>query len=380
MRAAMDEKRRRRLRAALIEWYERSQRELPWRRTRDPYAIWVSEVMLQQTRVETVVPYFLRWMERFPSVQALAAAPLDDVLGCWSGLGYYTRARNLHRAAQEVASRHGGDLPDDAGRLRELPGIGRYTAGAIASIAFGRSEPVVDGNVERVLARLLLAKDRDEAWEIAARLVPAGDAASFNQALMELGATVCIPRRPLCLVCPVRADCQARALGIHEHVPPRRVARAVPVVDAAVAVVRRGVRLLLVRRPPSGLWGGLWEFPTAELGSGETPLEAARRACAAVGLRAPFGDPVALIEHTLTHRHMRFHCFFADAQPGRARLSGYDAHRWLLRPEVPAAPVSAATRRSPSRIDAAWDTARRRSAGASTKYTAAATPKPTNQA
>ncbi|HJZ84245.1 MAG TPA: A/G-specific adenine glycosylase [Polyangia bacterium] len=335
------------VRAALVDWYERSRRDLPWRRSRDPYAIWVSEIMLQQTRVEVVCAYYERWMVALPTVAALAAAPLDQVLGLWAGLGYYSRARNLHRAAQQVVAEHGGRLPDTVEALRALPGIGRYTAGAIASIAFGQPAPALDGNALRVLARLFLAEDGKAAWQVASELVRGGPApGSFNQALMELGATVCTPRQPACLVCPAVAFCQARARGIQEQVPPPRPARTVPLVEEAVVVLRRQGRLLLVRRPPRGLWGGLWEFPT-----GQSPRDAVHR----VGLRMRTAREVGLVEHTLTHRHMRFHIFGAEAAAGRVRLAGYEAHRWAAPPEVAHAPISTATRR----ILSAWAAARR---------------------
>jgi A/G-specific adenine glycosylase len=327
------------VREVLLEWYRRSRRDLPWRKTRDPYAIWVSEIMLQQTRVETVIPYWQRWMASFPTVQALAAAPLDEVLRHWAGLGYYSRARNLHRAAQQIG---GGKIPDTVEGLLELPGVGRYTAGAIASIAFGREAPLVDGNVERVFARLFLIEDRAAAWKKAEELRPTGD---LNQALMELGATICTPRNPTCLVCPVMKVCEARALGIQEQVPAKRVAKAVPVIDAAVLVLRRRGEVLLCRRPARGLWGGLWEFPTGELlgkrrhGAMAPWADAARR----VGLRVR-ARHVGLVEHTLTHRHMRFHVYRGSAA-GRIRLDGYEDYRWVGPDELVAAAISTATRR-----------------------------------
>src|SRR6185503_9991928 len=211
---------------ALVGWYRGARRDLPWRRTRDPYAIWVSEVMLQQTRVTVVVPYWQRWMARFPSPAALAGAPLDDVLAAWSGLGYYGRARNLHRGAREVVARYGGRLPDSAGELRTLPGIGRYTAGAIASMAFDRQEPLVDGNVARVLARVFAVEEdvksaagQNRLWQLAADLVPSEAPGDFNQALMELGATLCAPAAPRCAGCPLAADCRAHREGRTDELP-----------------------------------------------------------------------------------------------------------------------------------------------------------------
>jgi A/G-specific adenine glycosylase len=237
---------------------------MPWRETRDPYAIWVSEVMLQQTRVDTVQPYYRRWMARFPTVQALAAAELDDVLRVWQGLGYYARARKLHRAARLICRELAGRVPDTVDGLRSLPGVGEYTAGAVASIAFGVRTPAVDGNVRRVLSRLydLEAPSPARLRELAAGLVPADRPGDFNQALMELGATLCRPRSPACEACPLAQCCRARALGVQETRPRRLASKPVPARKARTAVLlRQDGRVLLVRRRGSGLLAGLWEFP-----------------------------------------------------------------------------------------------------------------------
>jgi A/G-specific adenine glycosylase len=238
---------------------------MPWRETSDPYAIWVSEVMLQQTRVDTVRPYFERWMARFPTTRALAAADLDDVLLHWQGLGYYGRARNLHRAAAEVRERFGGEVPEDVANLRTLPGVGEYTAGAVASIAFGAPVPAVDGNVRRVLARLWGLEDPGaaELRRLAAAQVPADRPGDFNQGLMELGATICTPRSPDCPACPVAAACRARQAGMQELWPRARVRKPVPHEAVATAVLQRpNGTVLLVRRPEAGFLGGMWEFPS----------------------------------------------------------------------------------------------------------------------
>ncbi|RMF72215.1 MAG: A/G-specific adenine glycosylase, partial [Planctomycetota bacterium] len=254
------------LRRALLAWFRRHQRDLPWRRTRDPYAIWLSEIMLQQTRVESVRPYYERFIARFPTVRSLAAAALDDVLALWSGLGYYARGRNLHRAAQVIVERHDGRLPRCHHGLLTLPGVGRYTAAAIASIAFDAPVAAVDGNVKRVLARLALVREPIDALpvgeglqriadELLARRAP-GD---FNQALMELGATICTPKNPNCRRCPLRNWCRAARRGLQSTIPLRRPKRAPRVVEAASAAIWRAKRLLLVQRRPHGLLGGLWE-------------------------------------------------------------------------------------------------------------------------
>jgi A/G-specific adenine glycosylase len=251
---------------ALLAHFDAHRREMPWRETADPYAIWVSEVMLQQTRVDTVRPYYDRWMARFPTLATLADAELDDVLREWQGLGYYSRARNLHRAARLVREHHGGEVPGDPATLRSLPGVGEYTAGAIASMAFGVPRPAVDGNVRRVLSRLHDLEDPRPAQvrDLAAGLVPADRPGDFNQALMELGATTCTPRAPGCPRCPVARWCLARSRGTQEERPRARPGKPAPRVSVSTAVLLRdGERVLLVRRPESGLLAGLWEFPEA---------------------------------------------------------------------------------------------------------------------
>ncbi len=251
----------------LLAHYDRHARDLPWRRTADPYAIWVAEVMLQQTQVATAAPYYERWMARFPTVERLASSDREHVLEAWAGLGYYARARNLHRAAQIVSERHGGRLPDTATELRTLPGVGEYTAGAVASIAFGRLEPAVDGNVRRVLSRLFdMERPTPRGLrEVALAVLDPDRAGDSNQALMELGATICRPRAPECGECPLAADCLALERGTVERRPPRPPRSRVPEVDiTAFVTVDDRERTLMVRRPESGLLAGLWEFPSRE--------------------------------------------------------------------------------------------------------------------
>jgi A/G-specific adenine glycosylase len=340
------------LQAELVEWFRRGHREMPWRKTADPYAIWVSEIMLQQTQVETVIPYYQRWMARFPTVRALAEAPIDDVLTRWAGLGYYARARNLHRAAGEVVARHGGRFPDDAEALLALPGIGPYTAGAIASIAFGRPAAILDGNVGRVLSRLYALEGavddpqrKKHLWALAAELVPADAASHFNQGMMELGATVCTPRAPDCASCPWERRCQARKLGKQEEIPPPKKKARVQAVEVATVVLARHGQVLMVRRPAAGLWGGLWEPPTGELTRDEAPATAAARvARARTGLAIGRIQPLTQFDHVLTHRRMRFHAFSA-APTGRLKLDGYEAARWLDRGAALALGVAAWTAR-----------------------------------
>jgi A/G-specific adenine glycosylase len=331
----------------VVAHFRSVRRDLPWRRSRDPYAIWVSEIMLQQTRVAAVVPYFERWMARFPTVAALAAAPLDDVLAAWAGLGYYSRARNLHRCAREVVERHGGALPASAADLRGLPGIGRYTAGAIASIAFGQPEPLVDGNVARVLARVYAIDDDIKSsaasrtlWRLAGQMVPPSAPGDFNQGLMELGATVCTPLSPACLVCPLAALCLARAQGRERELPRmpgRRRPDELPLIDARALWIERRGKLLLARRTPEGLYGGLWELPQVE-SRPQAGIDAGIDASIDASIEtAILATPVRLhgrapvVEHcqTLTHRRLRIRVFAASLADGaRARLAESSAGRY----------------------------------------------------
>ena len=274
----------------LLRWFGRAKRDLPWREEpRVPYRVWVSEVMLQQTRVDVVIPYYQRFLRRFPTLKSLAEAPLDEVLALWSGLGYYSRARNMLKAAQACA----GALPRTAAALRELPGFGPYTAAAVASLAFGEDVPLVDGNVARVLARVFrLAGDaREESWTVAATLLPKGRAGAFNEALMELGATVCTPRAPRCTECPVAKECQGRDAPEEYPQPRRRPDR--PLLEwQALALLRRDGAVLLARRPEGKLFAGLWDLPAAGL-----ELPGVRRH----GVLADRG----VVAQTLTHREVR---------------------------------------------------------------------------
>lgn len=323
----------------LLAWYRAHARDLPWRREVTPYRTLVSELMCQQTRIDTVLPYFARFMESFPTVEALAAAPLERVLEHWSGLGYYSRARNLHAAAQHVAA--AGGFPTTLEGLRALPGVGPYTAGAVASIALGLDVPVVDGNVERVLCRqLALAEEPKRVakrlWAEAAARVPAGAAGDWNQALMELGATVCTPQKPRCLLCPIRPTCAG--VGDPERYPARVARAAVPEVEAVAGLVRREGAVLLARRPPTGLLAGLWEPPGGE----GTDLAAVLHA--QVGLRVVEAHPVGRVTHVFTH--LRRHTTVYEAQvEGDARAVGYPEVRWVPGPSVEGMALSTLARK-----------------------------------
>ncbi len=325
--------------AALLAWYAVHQRALPWRNAPDPYHIWVSEIMLQQTQVETVRPYYARWLAAFPTLAALAAAPQQAVLAAWEGLGYYSRARNLHRAAQVVVAEHGGALPRTVAELRALPGIGRYTAGALASMAFGVDAAVLDGNVKRVLARVFnVTTDvkspagEKELWALADRLVPPGRAGDYNQALMDLGATICLPRAPLCLLCPVQAQCAAFRLGLQAERPVRPAPRTQPVRHQVAGVIRKGDKVLLVQRAADELLGGLWAFPAAACAAEDN--EEARAAALTALLRDEYGLTVALgpagptLRHTFTHFRLRLHMVAGAWQAGRLR-AGATPRRWV---------------------------------------------------
>lgn len=308
----------------LLTWYESNARSLPWRGRADSYAVWVSEIMLQQTRVETVIPYFERWMRRFPTLESLAGASQQDVLVAWEGLGYYSRARNLQYTAQIIMDKYGGKLPCDVRLLRKLPGIGRYTAAAIASIAFGLDEPALDGNIRRVLARLFdVTEDarspqgERKLWELAAANLPTGRAGDYNQALMDLGASICIPRAPDCLRCPLSGECQAYRLGVQELRPVLAKKPAIPHYQVTAAILTRGDQVLIARRPPHGLLGGLWEFPGGKQQEGEDlPACLRREIMEELGVHISIGNSFGVYQHAFTHFRITLHAFCCTLQTG----------------------------------------------------------------
>jgi A/G-specific adenine glycosylase len=291
----------------LIEWQrEHGRHDLPWQNTRDAYRIWLSEIMLQQTQVATVIPYYARFLERFPTVEALAAAPLDDVMALWAGLGYYTRARNLHRCAQVVANEHGGQFPSTVDALADLPGIGRSTAAAIASFAFGARATILDGNVKRVLARVFGVdgfpgekRVENAMWVLAESLVPDADASdadvsAYTQGLMDLGATLCVRGKPDCTRCPFAPDCVANTTGRQRELPAARPKKAVPTRRTWMLVLLDGDAVMLEKRPPSGIWGGLWSLPEAADEAAVADRAESLGASGEVSSLAPFS-------HTFTH-------------------------------------------------------------------------------
>jgi len=309
------------IRRALLEHYDRSRRSLPWRDATDPYRILVSEVMLQQTRVETVLGYYGRWLEQFPDLETLAAASEQAVLKAWEGLGYYRRARHLHRAARLVCERPDASLPSTYEELRELPGLGEYTAGAVASIAFGEVVAAADGNVRRVLARLFDERAPKPAWvrRTACALVDPERPGDWNQAMMDLGATICVPRTPRCGGCPVARWCEARAAGTAEQRPVAARRRPPRLTTLVVAALCREGRVLLARRPREGLLGGMWAFPEREISPDDDPPAVAAGIAADLGAALAAGPaPLPAHEHRFTHLHARYLPYLVPVESAEA--------------------------------------------------------------
>jgi A/G-specific adenine glycosylase len=329
----------------LLAWYERHQRDLPWRRTRDPYAIWIAEIMLQQTRVDTVLAYYDRFLARFPTVEALAAASLNDVLKAWEGLGYYARARNLHAAARHLVEKLNGQLPATPEALLLLPGIGRYTAAAIASIAFSQDAMALDGNLRRVLCRLFAIDDdpgrpnTQRALEGLARsLLPAGRAGDLNQALMDLGATICTPTTPRCLLCPLRGVCLAQQEGIQNALPIRATRTSRPHRDVTAGIIWDGNgQLLITQRPLDGMLGGLWEFPGGKRRPGEgLPDCLEREINEELAIEIEIGSLLCTIEHAFTHFYMTLYAFDCQWLSGKPQCLGCTDLRWVTLDELDA--------------------------------------------
>jgi A/G-specific adenine glycosylase len=334
----------------LLNWYHINKRDLPWRRTRDSYRILVSEIMLQQTQVDTVIPYYHRFLKAFPNFQALAWAPLNRVLKLWEGLGYYSRARNLQALAKTVVRDYNGRLPQDPEALRALPGIGRYTAGAILSIAFDKDFAVLDGNVERVLARHLglrhdvrAADARQALWATAESLVPKGKAGDYNQALMELGATLCTPKNPRCPACPIRKGCRALKIGLVDEIPLKRKSRILPHYQIGAGVIWKGDKLLISQRPLNGLLGGLWEFPGGKRESHESIAQCvAREILEELGIRVAVGDKLAEVDHAYSHFKITLHAHECRFLAGTPKAIGCRAWRWVRPSELKKYPFPAA--------------------------------------
>jgi len=302
----------------LLNWFWAQAADLPWRQDKNPYRIWLSEIMLQQTQITTVIPYFERFMENFPTVDALAAADQDTILKLWEGLGYYSRARNMHRTAQIVATDHNGHFPDSAAGLLELPGIGRYTAAAIASIAYGEATPVLDGNVIRVFSRLFdIADDvtqtstKNQLWDLADEVMNPDHAGDYNQALMELGQKICKPRNPLCDKCPVREQCLAAERGVQSQRPVKAKKAKAPHYDVTVGLIRNTNGLLLIaKRPDDKLLGGLWEFPGGKQEAGESLQDCLKRELQEeLAIDVSVGEFFIQVKHAFTHFKITLHVF-----------------------------------------------------------------------
>ena len=344
------------IRQRLLKWFDKHKRDLPWRATdesstRNAYQVWLAEVMLQQTQVATVLPYFERWLQRFPTLQALAAAPQDDVLKQWEGLGYYSRARNFHKAAQTIVNELGGHIPQTVEGLLALPGIGRYTAGAIASLAFGQDAPILDGNVKRLLSRLFALSDQPSAishrlWELSEALLPKGRAGEFNEAMMDLGASICTPRAPDCAQCPLQPQCAAYAQGQPEAYPIQPAKKATPHKNLGVLVLfnARG-QVLMGQRPVNGLLGGLWEFVSDEIGDEAMLLDGSlasavqRMAVQHIGLQVVVNteDFIGIVKHAFTHFKITKHVFevrLSTSPKVLANPSSYKQVHWVEMNEI----------------------------------------------
>lgn len=326
----------------ILTWWAKDYIDLPWRRSKDAYGIWVAEVMLQQTQIATVIPYYEKWMSRFPTIGDLAEGSLDEVLKLWQGLGYYSRARNLHAAARLILDQYDGKLPDDVPNLMKLPGIGRYTAGALASIAYGRSEPVLDGNVIRVFSRVTDLKEdvtnsstRNELWRLAAELIPGEKPGDFNQALMELGQRICLPANPNCGECPIANLCLARVRGTQYERPVRPPRKRIPHYDVVAGIIWRtqpalNGEFLITRRPTSGMLGGLWEFPGGKVEHAENHEAALQREIAEeLAIDIQVGRNLCVVKHAYTHFRITLYAYNARYVSGIPQHIGVDDHAWV---------------------------------------------------
>lgn len=325
----------------LLAWYAQNARSLPWRDTKDPYAIWISEIMLQQTRVETVIPYFKRWMEQFPDLATLAKSDLQDVLVAWEGLGYYSRARNLHKAARLVMEKYDGKIPDEFEQLIRLTGIGHSSAADILSVAFGKDLAALDGNIKRVLSRLFnltLSLETPEFTKtchlLLGQLLIAGKAGDFNQAMMDLGAIICLPKKPACSDCPLRNDCQAYLENVQNLRPVRKAKKEIPHYIVTAGVILDGVnqpgKVLLAKRPANGLLGGMWEYPGGKVQAGESLEEClSRELIEELGIKVNVGHNIGVYKHAYTHFWVTLHAYRCAVSGGEPKPISADEIKWV---------------------------------------------------
>ncbi len=334
---------------ALLSWFDQNKRDLPWRRSRSPYSTWISEIMLQQTRVETVKPYYERWMERFPDVRSLAEADEQEILKLWEGLGYYSRARSIHKAARVIMTDYEGRIPSDPALLRKLPGIGDYTAGAIASIGYGLPAAALDGNIRRILARYYDIPDPVRTpqtekllWKLAEENLDKERPGDFNEALMDLGSAICLPENPQCLLCPLTADCLARQHGTTAERPVIIKAEPIPhyIVTAAIIPDEIKKRFLLTKRPSKGLLGGLWEFPGGKQEAGESLEECLQREIREeLDIAVTVGESFGIYKHAYTHFKVTLHAFFCQHTADKPKPLAADELGWFTREELSALPM-----------------------------------------
>jgi A/G-specific adenine glycosylase len=338
------------IRRRLLSWFDAEKRDLPWRRTKDPYKIWISEIMLQQTRVETVIPYYERFLEAFPTVKTLAHAPEDRVLKQWEGLGYYSRARNLQKAARIIVSDFQGRFPSTFDEIQSLPGIGKYTAGAISSIAFGLKEVALDGNVKRVLSRVYAVEEWIEKnstlqffEERLVCLLSPTRPGDFNEALMELGARVCVPRKPLCHECPIPADCEGYRQNRAAEFPVRKPKKPIPHLEVVAAAIKKKNRYLLGKRPATSMLSGLWEFPGGKVEEGETHQEALKRELREeMGIEVRVKDFLVSVDHAYSHYTVTLHLYLCEHVSGQPKTLYHSDLKWLRKSQFEEYPFPAA--------------------------------------
>ncbi len=326
----------------LISWFQKNQRDLPWRSRRTPYSTWISEIMLQQTQVQQVVPYYRRFMDRFSSIQSLAKAPVLQVLKAWEGMGYYSRARHIHQTAQIIVRRFAGQIPIDFQDLLELPGIGRSTAGAILSLAYDQPFPVLDGNIRRVLIRFFYINQDpgktatiNKLWSISQNIIPLKNAGLFNEALMELGALICSPKNPDCVRCPLKKRCLGFCSGDPASLPIKKPRKPIPHFDVTAAVIQSKKKILITQRPEKGLLGGLWEFPGGKKEPGESLEQCLKREIQEeLNIEIKVGERFIQVRHAYTHFKITLHCFFCRKLKGRILPIGVKDFRWVFPEEL----------------------------------------------